>query len=188
MKSRLWKQTVVAAVAAMALTGTLVLGSGRTAGARSSVSPSGDDESFRGGRVLVGTWRVKVQTYNCDTNAHIGNPFASLLTFNEGGTLTGSTTNPGFAVGQRGPDAGVWEREGRHTYAAKTAAFLNFTTPPNPPFNPGFQAGTQTITQKIEFDSNPDEFKSDATTEFFDLNGNSYRKGCASAVGERFEQ
>jgi hypothetical protein len=186
MKSRLWKQTSVVAV--MALTGTLVMGYGRTAGARLNASPSGEDESFRGGRVLVGTWRVKVQTFNCETNANIGNPFSSLLTFNEGGTLTGSTTNPGFAVGQRGPDAGVWERGGRHTYTAKSAAFLNFTTPPNPPFNPGFQAGTQTITQKIEFGSNPDEFTSDATTEFFDVNGNSYRKGCASAVAERFEQ
>jgi hypothetical protein len=189
MKSRLWKQTsVVAAVAAMALMGTLVLGSGRTASARLSASPSGEDDSFRGGMVLVGTWRVKVQPFNCQTNAHLGNPFASLLTFNEGGTLTGSTTNPGFAVAQRGPDAGVWERDGQRTYTAKSAAFLNFTTPPNPPFNPGFQAGTQTITQKIEFDSNPDEFTSDATTEFFDVNGNSYRKSCASAVAQRFEQ
>jgi hypothetical protein len=187
MKSRLWKQTsVVAAVAAMALTGTFVLGSGRTASARLSASPS--EESFRGGMVLVGTWRVKVQPFNCQTNVHLGNPFASLLTFNEGGTLTGSSTNPGFAVGQRGPDAGVWEWDGRRTYTAKSVAFLNFTTPPNPPFNPGFQAGTQTITQKIEFDSNPDEFTSDATTEFFDVNGNSYRKSCASAVAQRFEQ
>lgn len=60
MKSRLWKQTTV--VAAMALTGALVTGYGRTASARLIASPSGEDESFRGGRVLVGTWRVKVQT------------------------------------------------------------------------------------------------------------------------------
>ena len=143
MKSKLWKRIyAVTAVAAMALTGTLVLGSGRNASARLSATPSGEDESFRTGRVLAGTWRVKVQSHNCQTYAPIGNPFASLLTFNEGGTLTGSTTNPGFAVGQRGPDAGVWEWDGRHTYTAKSAAFLNFTTLPNPPFNPGFQAGT----------------------------------------------
>ena len=187
MKSNFWKQTsVLAAVAAMALTGTLVLGSGKIANARPGLSASREDESFRG-RVLVGTWRVKVQLYNCQTNAPIGKQFASLLTFNDGGTLFGSTTNPVFAVGQRDNDQGVWEHDGHRTFEAKSAAFLNFTTPPSPPFNPGFQAGTQVLTQKIEFGSNPDEFTSEATVEFFDVDGTSYRKGCASATALRFE-
>lgn len=188
MKSNLWNKTsITAAVAAMVLAGTLALGSGITANARLGPSPSGEDESFRGGTVLVGAWRIKVQLHNCQTNDLIGHPFSSLLTFNEGGTLGGTTSNPIFAVGQRSIEQGAWERDGHNTYEAKSAAFILFTTPPNLPFNPGFQAGTQTISQKIEFDSNPDEFTSEAAIEFFDINGVSYRKGCASATAQRFE-
>ncbi len=117
----------------------------------------------------------------------MGMPFASLLTFNEGGTFTGSTSNPGFAVGQRGPEQGVWEREGHSTYEAKSVAFIFFATTPNPPISPGFNAGTQTISQSIKFDSNPDEFASDATIQFLDAAGTLYRQGCASAVAKRFD-
>jgi hypothetical protein len=102
--------------------------------------------------------------------------------------MAGSTTNPGFAVAQRGPDQGVWNRVGQGTYSAKSAALLYFTTPPSPPLNPGFQAGTQTLTQMIRLDRGSDSFTSDATTEFFDIDitGQSYRQGCASAVAQRF--
>jgi hypothetical protein len=132
MKSKLWKRiSAVSAAAVLGLTGTLVLTSGRIANAQPGPFPSEEKESSLG-RVLVGTWSVKVQAYNCQTKTPLGNPFASLLTINEGGTLTGSTMNPAFAVGQRGPDQGVWSHEGRHTYSAKSAAFLHFTTPPNP--------------------------------------------------------
>lgn len=187
MKSKLSNRTsVIAALAAIALASTLTLSS-RMTNARPSPSPSGEDESVRGGRVLVGAWRVKVQLHNCQTNSPLGNPFSSLLTFNEGGTLSGITNNSGFAVGQRGIDQGAWEHDGHRSYEAKSAAFIFFTTPPNPPMNPGFQAGIQTISQKIEFDSNPDEFTSEAAIEFFDASGASYRKGCASATAQRFE-
>lgn len=177
------KATVMAAAGAVALTGMLVAGLGMTAKAGSP----GEDESFRGGNVIVGTWRIQVQLVNCETRATLGHSFKSLTTINEGGTLTGSTTNPVFAPGQRGPEQGVWERSGKRTYDAKSATFINFTTPPNLPHNPGFEAGIQTIAQKIEFDENPDEFTSDAKIEFFDATGTSYRKACASATATRFE-
>jgi hypothetical protein len=177
------KAKVMAAVGAVALTGMLVAGLGMTAKAGSP----GEDESFRGGKVIVGTWRIKVQLVNCDTRVSLGHSFTSLLTFNDGGTFTGSTSNPVFAPGQRGPEQGVWEQDGKRTYEAKSGAFILFTTPPNPPHNPGFEAGLQTIAQKIEFDENPDEFTSDAKIEFFDATGTSYRKGCASATATRFE-
>ena len=185
MKSKLWKRICVVA-AALVMTGTVVVTSGRTASAWPGRSDFRESE-FSHGRALIGTWHVKVQLYNCQTEAPIGNPFASLLTFNEGGTMTGSTTNPGFAVGQRGPDQGVWSHEGRRTYSAKTVAFLFFTTPSSPPFNPGFQVGTQMLIQTIEFKDGSDEFTSEATTEFFDANDKSYRQGCASAVAQRLE-
>ena len=187
MKSRLRKPTsMMAAVCAMAFTGTLLLSSARNAGAHPE-SPNVQEGELFHGVALVGTWRIKVQLVNCQTRTPVGMPFASLVTFNEGGTLTGSTSNPGFAVGQRSPEQGVWEREGHHTYEAKSVAFIFFATAPNPPINPGFNAGTQTISQSIEFDSNPDEFTSNATIQFFDTTGTSYRQGCASAVAKRFD-
>ena len=187
MISRLRKPTsMMAAVCAMAFTGTLILSPARNVGAQSESPPSQEGESFHG-VALVGTWRVRVQLVNCQTRTPLGMPFASLLTFNEGGTLTGSTSNPGFAVGQRGPEQGVWERDGHYRYEAKSVAFIFFATAPNPPISPGFNAGTQTISQSIKFDSNPDEFTSDATIQFFDITGTSYRQGCASAVARRFD-
>ncbi len=187
MKSQVWKRirTGGTALAALALAGVLTL-TGQTAS--SQATPNSAEQQSASGKSLVGTWRVTVQLYDCATEAPIGPAFASLLTFNEGGTMAGSTTNPGFAVAQRGPDQGIWSRTAQGTFSAKSVALLYFTTPPNPPFNPGFQAGTQELTQAIEFDQASDQFKSDATTEFFDVNGNSYRKGCASAVAQRFEQ
>ena len=187
MKSQVWKRirTGGTALAALALAGVLTL-TGQTAS--SQATPNSAEQQSASGKSLVGTWRVTVQLYDCATEAPIGPTFASLITFNEGGTMAGSTTNPGFAVAQRGPDQGIWSRTAQGTFSAKSVALLYFTTPPNPPFNPGFQAGTQELTQAIEFDQASDQFKSDATTEFFDVNGNSYRKGCASAVAQRFEQ
>jgi hypothetical protein len=183
MKSQMSKRiSAGTTLATLALGGVLAL-TGQAGSAQ--VTPVSVAKQAGRGKSLVGTWQVTVQLYDCATEAPIGPAFASLLTFNEGGTMGGSTTNPGFAVGQRGPDAGVWEPNGRSTYRAKSVALLNYTTPPSPPFNHGFLAGTQTLTQKIRF-NNPDKFTSDATTEFFDVNGNSYRNGCASAVAQRF--
>ena len=186
MKSRVWKRICVKGVLpVLVLSGLFSLTSGQTAGAQAT--PSSGKKQTGSEKKLVGTWRVTVQLYDCATEAKIGNPFASLLTFNEGGTMAGSTTNPAFAVAQRGPDQGIWRRTERGAFSARSVAFLYFTTPPSPPFNPGFQAGTQTLTQAIKFNHGPDEFTSDATTEFFDVAGQSYRQGCASAVAHRLE-
>ncbi len=183
MKSQISKRISAGTAFAVLALGSIFPATDRTANAQ--VTPVSAARRVGIGQYIVGTWRVTVQLYDCATEAPIGPAFASLLTFNAGGTMTGSTTNPGFAVGQRGPDAGVWERNGWRTYEAKSIALLNFTTQPAPPSNPGFQAGTQTLSQRIRFD-NADRFTSDATTEFFDVSGNSYRKGCASAVAQRF--
>jgi hypothetical protein len=101
--------------------------------------------------------------------------------------MIGATTNPAFAVGQRGPDHGIWSRdEAPHTYKASSVAFVLFTTAPNFPVTPGFQAGSHRIDQAIEV-THPDRFRSDAITRFFDLSGHKYREGCATALGRRFE-
>ena len=119
MSKRLCSGTTLAALAL-----GLVLALTTQPGSAQSM-PFSAAKQLANGKSIVGTWRVTVQLYDCATEALTGPTFASLLTFNEGGTMTGSTTNPGFAVGQRGPDAGVWEQKGRHTYRAKSIALLN---------------------------------------------------------------
>jgi len=171
----------IAASAALVLSGSFALATAPQA----SAAPRRLNWANEGS--LVGTWRVQVQSYVCGTSTLIGPPFSSVLTFNDGGTFTGDTMNPSFAVGQRGVDQGVWAHKGDHTYSAKDVAFIYFTTPPNPPANPGFQTGTQILSQTIKLKDDLDEFTSEATTEFFDATGASYRQGCATAVAQRFK-
>jgi hypothetical protein len=134
---------------------------------------------------LVGTWRVQVTQVSCQTGAPLGQPFQSLLTFADGGTMAEDTTNPVFAPGQRGAGQGVWEHR-PHTYAARNVAFINFTTPADPAtHNPGFQAGEQSIAQIITM-KNRDTWTSTAAIQFTDTTGTVYRQGCAVANGQRF--
>ncbi|HUA15468.1 MAG TPA: hypothetical protein VMG31_09230 [Verrucomicrobiae bacterium] len=136
-------------------------------------------------RGLVGTWHVQVVQIDCQSGVDLGNPFPSLLTFAVGGTMAEDTTNPAFAPGQRGAGQGVWSPK-RGTYAARSAAFINFTTPPDPEtHNPGFEAGQQTITQVITL-KNDHEWTSSAAIEFTDSTGAVYRQGCALASAQRF--
>jgi hypothetical protein len=75
-----------------------------------------------------------------------------------------------FAGEQRNErlELGIWSHDGRHTYLAKSIAFIHFSTPGTPPTVPPFKLGTQTIAQTIEFQDDPDAFNSDATIEFAD--------------------
>jgi hypothetical protein len=138
-------------------------------------------------RTLEGTWWVYVTAFSdCVSKTPVAS-FGALLTFAQGGTMTGTTTNPGFAVGQRSPDHGVWERAGGpHTYSASSVALILFQTAPSFPVSPGFQAGAQRLDQTIVV-NDADHFKSDAVTTFFDSAGQQYRQGCAAATGVRFE-
>ncbi len=137
---------------------------------------------------LVGTWRVQVTQVDCVTGAPTSpTPFSSLLTFAIGGTMAEDTTNPAFAPGQRSAGQGTWDHKDRRTYGARSVAFINYTTPPNPAtHNPGFEAGEQTIAQSITFKGDSDTWTSTATIEFADTTGTVYRQGCALASAQRF--
>ena len=164
---------------AMALAAVLVIGS--------AVCASAQDSHDSSGRTLEGTWWVHVTTLSDCVSRTPLLSFSALLTFAGGGTMTGTTTNPGFAVGQRSPDHGTWRRaRGARTFTASSVALVLFTTAPNFPVTPGFQAGSQRLDQTITL-SDSDHFTSDATTSFFDGAGQKYRQGCATALGERFE-
>lgn len=128
---------------------------------------------------LVGTWQVSVTLHNCQTQAPVGAPFNSLLTFAEGGTMTESTANAMFFPAIRGPGQGVWSRN-RHRgqYSAASIAFITMN---------GALVKTQKITQNIEMGPGSDTFFTpQAAIEFSDPAGNVIATGCASAVGKRF--
>ena len=162
----------------VALAAALIVGS--------ALRASAQDYQDSSSRTLQGTWWVHVTLLSdCGSRMPLIS-FSALLTFVEGGTMTGTTTNPGFAIGQRSPDHGVWTRRASRTFSASSVALILFTTAPNPPATPGFQAGSQRLDQKITL-TDPDHFTSDAVTTFFDASGHQYRQGCAAARGERFE-
>ena len=87
------------AAAVLGLVGALVMTSGRPGLAQSSNAASKNG--------LEGTWFVQVTLRNCATNAQIGLPFNSLVTYHRGGTISESTSSPAFAIGQRGGGQGL---------------------------------------------------------------------------------
>jgi hypothetical protein len=181
MTSRMLKPLQASALATIvALAGGLVIGSARRATAQ-------DYREHSSHRTLEGTWWIQVTALtDCVSRSPLVS-FPALLTFADGGTMTGTTANPGFAIGQRSPDHGIWSRErAPHTFGVSSVALILFTNAPNPPLTPGFQAGSQRLDQTIAM-TDPNHFTSDAVTQFFDAAGHKYREGCATAVGERFE-
>lgn len=150
------------------------LGSYASYGAVSAQEQDASSQSH-GGK-LEGTWRVQVTQRNCQSGAAL-RTFPALLTFAEGGTLTGSTT--AFPPALRGSDYGVWNHTDGHSYRAVSEAFI---------FSPaGAWVLTQRITQAIQLDLGGDSFTSDAAVEFFDTLGNTTLTGCATAVATRME-
>ena len=168
------------AAARVVLSGALAVGLAQNATAEAN-PPNAE------ARTLEGTWWVQVTALtDCVSQVPLMS-FTALLTFAKGGTMTGTTANPAFAIGQRSPDHGVWFRSrAAHSYRSSSVALLSFGTSPNVPATPGFQAGSQRLSQVIEV-TNRDQFTSDAVSEFFDVGGNKYREGCATAVGQRLE-
>jgi hypothetical protein len=152
-----------------------------------------DDEGAN--QRLVGAWSVQVTLRNCDTNAPMGS-FISIVSFHRGGTISESTGSLAFQSGQRSEGHGAWRHLRGRTFSQHVIALLRFDSPanlpgtptfdPSKPISPGFSAGWQTISQRVRL-TGPDSFESSGTTEFFDANGQSYRTGCSTAVGQRFE-
>ena len=121
----------------------------------------------------VGTWAIEVQVRNCQSQAAIGMPFLALMTFHNGGTLSESSgAEAAFAIGQRSPGHGTWEKIGRQAYAVRAISLVLFETGPNlpgtPAFNPslpigpGFFKGWDTIAQTVRF-SDSDHFTASGT-------------------------
>ena len=176
------------AAAVLGLAGALLMTSGRTGSAQSNNSASKNG--------LEGSWFVQVTLRDCATNAQIGLPFNSLVTFHRGGTISESTSSQAFAIGQRSDGHGNWVSEGRHTFSQRMINLINFSTaqnlPGTPGFNPalpvtpGFFAGWVTVAHTLEL-SDADLGSSSGTNEFYKADGTLYRSGCSTAVAVRFE-
>jgi hypothetical protein len=138
------------------------------------------------GKEIQGAWLVQVTLRNCATGAAMGPAFGSVVTFHQGGTVTETTASPGFAVGQRTPAQGVWERQGHGTYTQKMVALIAFDTAPNLPVTPGFFAGWSIVEQTVEV-IDEDHLSSVGTNAFYRTDGTVYRTGCSTAALTRFE-
>ena len=171
--------------AVVALTGVLLT----AAGGRTAIA-SGSREG------LEGAWAVQVTLRDCATNAALGAPFNSLVSFHDGGTLSESAGSLGFAAGQRSPGHGTWTREGSHAFLQRMIALILFDTPANlpgtPGFNPalpvspGFFAGWQTVTHTLTL-TDGDHATSAGTNAFYKSDGTLYRTGCSTATAHRLE-
>jgi hypothetical protein len=135
---------------------------------------------------IEGVWGMSITIRDCTTNAPLGPPFRSLLTFHQGGTISESPANPGLAVGQRSHGHGVWTQSGPATVSSKFIALILFDTPPNPPASPGFLTGWQVGTQTATL-VGADRITTTGQVQFYDLNRQLYRTICAGANGERFK-
>jgi hypothetical protein len=184
-----WKHSGIARAAArLCVAAALIMTTGKTAAAQSIAAAA---ESG-----LVGTWAVDITLRDCATNAPLGPPFHSLVTFHRGGTLSETTASLAFAIGQRTPGHGTWARKGGHTYAQEMIALVLFDTAPNlpgtpgfdptKPVSPGFFAGWVTVSHTVSL-VDADHITSAGTNAFYKNSGELYRSGCSTAVGQRFE-
>ncbi len=154
----------------LAIAGILVLSLVSSAAARPSAAAA---------QKLQGSWTVTVQQVDCTTGVALGNPFLSMLTFNLGGTMTETTSNPMFYPSDRGPGHGVWITTGRNAYEATSTAFVTVN---------GALTATQVITQTITITDNPDQFETTkASVQFFSPSGTLLVSGCATASGQRIK-
>jgi hypothetical protein len=175
------------ATVGIALACALLATSGTKALASSNSSPSHDG--------IVGPWVVEVTLRNCTTQAPMGT-FSSLVTFHRGGTFSESNGSLVFAPGQRSDGHGAWTRQGPGQFLQRVVALIVFTTDPNLPGSPGFDpslpvspgffAGWQTISHTVK-QTDANHMTSAGTNAFYKSDGELYRTGCSTAVGQRFE-
>lgn len=132
---------------------------------------------------LQGTWRVQINPIICQTGAPLPS-FSALVSYARGGTLTEVINSQAFLPGQVTPGLGVWSHTQANAYKAVWEVFILFDTPPTVPGFPPFKRGVQRLMRDIEVDG--DQMTFNASSQFFDSNGNPLFATCASGTGTRF--
>jgi hypothetical protein len=138
-----------------------------------------------GARAIEGVWAMSITLRDCATQAPLGPPLRTLLTFHAGGTLSESPGTSQFAPGQRSNGHGLWSFARANSFMARFVAMVVFDTPPAPPA-PGFVAGWQVVEANFEL-ADVNRSNVSATVQFLDLNRNVYRSACPTGTAERFE-
>lgn len=133
---------------------------------------AGQESEKRSGRI-EGVWRTVVTVRNCATGAPLPvPPFPGILMFNEGGTMSGTSTAAASVYG-------TWVREhGSYDYSFTTLSFKYDAA--------GVLIGSRNITQTVRLDDNGIPMTTSGGFQDFDLNGNPTVSGCSTATGMRF--
>jgi hypothetical protein len=125
------------------------------------------------GLSVVGTWQTMVTPRNCQTGDPVAPAFPGILTFSDGGTLTGTSTTAPAVFGS-------WST--RHGWRNFDFAFISQRIAPG-----GVYLGTQTVRQSGRLANDGKSFVSSGTVEVIDAAGNQVGAGCASSTGTLFE-
>lgn len=159
------KNTITKIAAATLMAFTLI------AGIQTSINAQ-EEKSDERGRSVVGTWTTMVTPRNCQTGDPVAPAFPGILTFNDGYTLTGtSTTAPAVF--------GFWSSG--HGWKNFKFAFISQR------IAGGVFLGTQKVRQSATMSSNGRSFVSTGTVEIIDALGNQVGSGCATSTGILFE-
>ena len=123
---------------------------------------------------IEGVWRTVVTPRVCATGAPVGITFPGILLFEDGGTMTGTSTAVTSVYG-------LWSRGGgAREYTFSSLSFRYDAA--------GNLLGTRRIDQTVILGISGSSFTSSGTFQDHDLNGNLTSSGCATSTGTRFER
>ena len=128
----------------------------------------------KGGGRLAGTWDATVRIKDCTTGT-VSETFASIASFNVGGTSIGSTS--GRPQSTRTPEHGIWRHVSSNIYEFKFKSF-NFNALGQP-------ISYAIVAHTVELNETADAYYSNGTASFFLLNGTPVGGGCSEADGTR---
>ena len=163
------------------LAGSAVLGMALLSG--SSLADSEQKDFWRHFDTIVGAWQVEVTVRtdapDCTAAPAVPfgpNPFPSLNTFHEGGTMseTGSRSPPSM----RSPGHGVWKQVGRNRYESRFT-FQSFDAN-------GLLAANMEIRSEIKVSRDGSQFAGVGRLTRTDLSGNVF-PFCTTIDGARFD-
>ena len=121
---------------------------------------------------VEGVWRTVVTLRNCETGNPLGLTFPGILMFDQGGTMTGTSTAVSSAYG-------VWKREA----GAREYSFASISQK----FENGVLVGSRRITQNVSLDDSGNSLTSTGGFQDYDLAGNPTTAGCSTSAGVRFQ-
>ncbi len=135
---------------------------------------SGQDKGASHLRNLVGTWKTAVSPANCETGTPLPvPPFPGILTFNQGGTMTGTSSAVSSTFG-------IWQNKRGWTDYSFTALSFRYD-------GSGNILGTRTIKQNVTLVSGGMEITASGQFTDTDTNGGVVATGCTTATGKRVE-